>query len=493
MSLTAEQHAVVGSDAPILKVNAVAGSGKTTTLLEFAAHHPKFRILYLAYNKSVAVEMKEKAVARELDNLTVHTIHALAYRNANGRSYELENDLSEWRLLDRYVPGSFRGIDLGMLYAWLLKDIVNFYLNSELVQLDAELLSCYMARVLPGEDARSMLMARGDEMLLLVRNILSDMKNRNAPALHDFYLKMFQFAKVRLPYDVILVDEAQDTSGVMLSIIKRQEHAQRIFVGDSFQQIYAFRHAVNSLDRVDGESLWLSQTFRFGDKLAQQITQHVNQGYELLGETPEFRMKGMDMDTRYGKRAFKGKYPLAVIARSNLSLFDAVLGYLFSKGMRTMYFEGGYPGYSFMNARVASLLYLKEEKRDKINDPLVKKFKSFEDVKRFASDTQNHGLSTMIDLVSRYGGKLFDFDQKIKNRLVDKSEADLIFTTTHKAKGQEYDFVEMVKDDFATRKDLLKQLNSDKEDVSLIRLKEEINVYYVAATRGKKSIALAEF
>ena len=60
MPLTEEQRFVVGSDAPILKVNAVAGSGKTTTLLEFAAHHPRFKILYLAYNKSVAVEMRDK-------------------------------------------------------------------------------------------------------------------------------------------------------------------------------------------------------------------------------------------------------------------------------------------------------------------------------------------------------------------------------------------------------------------------------------------------
>ena len=493
MRLTEEQCSVVESDARILKVNAVAGSGKTTTLLEFAAHHPQFKILYLAYNKAVAVEMREKAKARELGNLTAYTIHALAYRHANGAGYDLENDLSEWRLLEQHVPATFRGTEQGMLYAWLLKDIVNFYLNAELTRLDAELIASYQAVTLPTEEARTLLAARGDEMVVLVRNILSDMKNHKSPAVHDFYLKMFQFTKVHLPYDVILVDEAQDTSGVMLSIIKRQEHAKRIFVGDSYQQIYAFRHAVNSLDRVDGESLWLSQTFRFGDGLAQQISHRVNQGYELLGETPGLRMRGMDMDTRFGKRAYKGKYPLAVIARSNLSLFDAVLGHLFGKGAKTMYFEGGYPGYSFMNARVAGLLYLKEEKRDKINDPLVKKFKSFDDIRRFSNDTQNHGLSTMIDLVTRYGGKLFDFDQKIKSRLVDKAQAELVFTTTHKAKGQEYDIVEMVKNDFATRGDLLKQLNAEKANVSMAKLKEEINVYYVAATRGKKSVMLADF
>jgi superfamily I DNA/RNA helicase len=50
-----------------------------------------------------------------------------------------------------------------------------------------------------------------------------------------------------------------------------------------------------------------------------------------------------------------------------------------------------------------------------------------------------------------------------------------------------------VEDDFVTRSDLAKILNSDKDDVNPVKLKEEINVYYVAATRGKKSIRLAAF
>jgi len=493
MPLTDEQLAVIESDAPILRVEAVAGSGKTWTLVEFAAHHPRSKILYLAYNKAVAVEMREKAKAGGLGNLTVYTIHGLAYRHANGHSYELENDLSELRLEDQYVPSALRGSDLGMPFASLLKDIVNFYLNCELTRLDADLLTAYAAVALPGEEAQDLLGVYGDEMIDLVKNILSDMKNRQSPALHDFYLKMFQFAKIRLPYDVILVDEAQDTSGVMLSIINRQEHARRIFVGDSYQQIYSFRHAVNSLRKVQGESLSLSQTFRFGDALAKEISQRVNQGYTLLEKPPEFRMTGMDMDTRFGNRAFKKKYPLAVIARSNLSLFESVLEHLFGKGVKSMHFEGGYPGYSFMNVRVASLLYLKEGKHDKINDPLVKKFKASEEIRRWAGKTQNQGLSTMIDLVAKHGSKLYDFDRQIKSRLVDKNQAELIFTTTHKAKGQEYDIVEMVKNDFITRGDILKLLKGDKTDVNPLKLGEEINVYYVAATRGKKSVTLADF
>jgi superfamily I DNA/RNA helicase len=490
MSLTDEQRAVIEAEDPILKVNAVAGSGKTTTLLEFAAHRPDARILYLAYNRSVAEEVRVKAQARGLRNLTVNTIHGLAYRHAGGHRYELEPDLSEWRILDHYVPAAERTGERGILYAWLLKDLVNYYLNAAATALDADLLAHYELATVPGERIRTLIKKRGDEILKRVRNILSDMKNRQLPAVHDFYLKMFQFA--RLPYDVILVDEAQDTSGVMLSIVGRQDHAQRLFVGDSFQQIYAFRHAVNSLDRIEGKAYWLSQTFRFGDGLAQHLGQRVNQAYELLGETSALKIRGTGEDTRFGKRALQNRYPLTIIARSNLSLFEAVLERLVG-GAKAMHFEGGYPGYAFLNARVIRLLYLLQGQPNKIKDPFIAKFRSFEDARRFAKDTQNASLSIMIDLVSRYGAKLFDFDRMIKERLVDKERAKLIFTTTHKAKGQEYDIVEMVEDDFATRSDLAKLLNSDQDEVSPAKLKEEINVYYVAATRARKSIRLAPF
>lgn len=492
MRLTDEQRAVIEAEDPILKVNAVAGSGKTVTLLEFAAHRPDSRILYLAYNRSVAEEVRAKAKARSLGNLTVNTIHGLAYRNAGGHSYELEHDLSEWRILDHYVSAGDRATKQGMLYAWLLKDLVNYYLNAAVTGLDAGLLAHYETATVPGERIRTLIKKRDDEIIGLVRNILSDMKNRQLPAVHDFYLKLFQFAKQRLPYDVILVDEAQDISGVMLSIIGWQDHAQRVFVGDSFQQIYAFRHAVNSLDRVEGKAYWLSQTFRFGDGLAQHLGQRVNQAYELLGETSALKIRGTSANTRFGKRAVQNQYPLTVIARSNLSLFEAVLERLVG-GVQAMHFEGGYAGYAFMNARVVGLLYLLQGQPGKIKDPFIAKFRYFEDARRFAKDTQNAGLSIMIDLVSRYGAKLFDFDRMIKERLVEKERAKLIFTTTHKAKGQEYDIVEMVDDDFATRSDLAKLLNSDQDEVSPARLKEEINVYYVAATRARKSIRLAPF
>jgi len=56
MNLTQEQLDIIHSTGDI-KINAIAGSGKTTTIIEYAKARPKnSRILYLAFNKSVKLE-----------------------------------------------------------------------------------------------------------------------------------------------------------------------------------------------------------------------------------------------------------------------------------------------------------------------------------------------------------------------------------------------------------------------------------------------------
>ena len=81
MKLTAEQEAIINSTGDI-KINAVAGSGKTTTIIEYAKARPKqAKILYLAFNKSVKLEALKKFAERGLHNVTVETAHSLAYKN----------------------------------------------------------------------------------------------------------------------------------------------------------------------------------------------------------------------------------------------------------------------------------------------------------------------------------------------------------------------------------------------------------------------------
>ena len=59
-------------------VDAVAGTGKTTLILEIAKESSSQKILQITYNKSLKFEVREKTKNMSIDNLTIHTYHSLA-------------------------------------------------------------------------------------------------------------------------------------------------------------------------------------------------------------------------------------------------------------------------------------------------------------------------------------------------------------------------------------------------------------------------------
>ena len=66
----------------VVKVNAFAGSGKTTTLVEFARHRPGKRLLYLVFN----VAVREHAENIFPENTVVRSVHKMAFAKI-GRRY----------------------------------------------------------------------------------------------------------------------------------------------------------------------------------------------------------------------------------------------------------------------------------------------------------------------------------------------------------------------------------------------------------------------
>jgi F-box protein, helicase, 18 len=87
MQFTSEQEAILATNEDLV-INAVAGSGKTTTLVSYAASRPaNSKILYIAFNKTVKNEAIQKIAAAGITNVRVETAHSLAYdhvmRSAN--------------------------------------------------------------------------------------------------------------------------------------------------------------------------------------------------------------------------------------------------------------------------------------------------------------------------------------------------------------------------------------------------------------------------
>ena len=105
MLLTAEQEEIVNSSLDSFKINAVAGSGKTTTLLEYAKKNSNLRILYLAYNKSLQIALNEKLKDYHLPNLHISTIHSLAYNKTEAYKYKLTPELKT-NILEKLIPNN---------------------------------------------------------------------------------------------------------------------------------------------------------------------------------------------------------------------------------------------------------------------------------------------------------------------------------------------------------------------------------------------------
>lgn len=491
MNLTQEQIEIINAKEDSFKINAVAGSGKTTTLLEYAKKNPHLKILYLAYNKSLQTSIQDKLKEYRLSHMKVSTIHSLAYNKIQAYQYNLCNDLKiqviEFCLCEYEHQVNQRSNYFPIAeYVALIKDLVNFYCNSSLIALDSTLLERYKKQCDLGQKIIDLLNKDEQKALNHLKHILSAMKNKKIDAIHDFYLKMFYLNKSvckSLDYDLILVDEAQDISDVMIGIVEAQD-CRRIYIGDSFQQIYSFRYAINALYKIDLPQYSLSKSFRFSNTYAKVLQNSLNELYSI-NTKKTLKISGMDSETKIGKNAIDTNKPYCVIARTTFGLVQELVFLMHDD--KKIYFEGGYSSYSFMNQTVYSIFYLKEKKFDKITMSEIKEFESIFELEQFSKDTKNQDFLNVIKFINAYGDNIFEINKKIKEKLTTKKEeADIIFTTTHKSKGLEYEQVLMA-NDFVTKKEITNQKNK----MSFTQELEELNIYYVAATRAKKAISLA--
>lgn len=491
MILTKEQENIINAKEASFKINAVAGSGKTTTLLEYAKKNSNLNILYLAYNKSLQISLQEKLHEYNLNNMQISTIHALAYSKIQAYQYNLAHDLKA-QVIERILCDFEEKINQKKgyypipEYIALIKDLVNFYCNSSLIALDSKLLDSYKKQSDLSAKILELINKDSSRVLAHLKHILSAMKNKQIDATHDFYLKMFYLNKkvsTNLGYDLILVDEAQDISDVMIGIVEAQ-NCRRIYVGDSFQQIYSFRYALNALNKIELPSYELTHSFRFSNTYAKTLERNLNTLYKI-NDTKPLNINGTENETKIGEEAIDFDKQFTVISRSTFGLVQEIVHYI--QEDKKIYFEGGYGSYSFMNQTVYSIFYLKQKKNDRITLDEIKDFESIYELEQFAKDTKNQDYLNVIKFINAYGDNIFDINKKIKEKLTTKKEdADILFTTTHKSKGLEYDQVVMT-NDFISKK----EITNPKNNLSHLRINEELNIYYVAATRAKKAIDLS--
>lgn len=487
MKWTAEQEQIWNTKENI-RINAVAGSGKTTTLIEYARTRPQnARILYLAFNKAVKEEAARKFASHGLHNVKVETAHSLAYKQVMFRhGYQLRQQGYRTHEIAQLLGLELSGEKhAAFIAANHINKFITYFCNSAATRVQN---LNYLDVVQDGQ-ARTFVKTFYPYLEQQTRQLLARMDRGDIPVIHDFYLKKFQLSNPVLPYDYILFDEAQDASAAMLDVFLKQP-AVKIMVGDTHQQIYGWRYAVNSLEQAPFRKLHLSNSFRFGQDIADLAKSVLGWKAYLQEDLPETTLNGLGTG--------KQRKTKAIIARSNLGLLlKAIEAVTASKPVKRLYFEGNLASYTYADegASLYDVLHLHNGKTQYIRDELLKEMGSMADLEEYVEKTDDAQLGMMVEIVKQYEGEIPHLLQTIRDCHVgpdEKEKAEVIFSTVHRCKGMEYDVVELAAD-FISEKKLIQLIDEEAAaGLDRARLTEEINLLYVAITRAKTHLLIPE-
>lgn len=487
MNPTPEQSNIINSTGDLC-INAIAGSGKTTTILQYAATRPSnAKILYIAYNKSVKTEALHKCKKLNLSNVRVETAHSLAYKHIirygnytvskNGyKTFDLTKILNLRAAGDAYI---------NFLLANHISKFANYFCNSTSLKIqDLD----YSTTV---TDKKAKTFVKNHYQLIErgTREFLAKMENREIDCTHDFYLKKFQLSAPILNYDYILFDEGQDASPAMLDIFLNQR-TTKIIVGDTHQQIYAWRFAINSLEQVSFPQHNLTASFRFPPAIANLANQILSWKKHYDDKIAPLFIKGLAKPTTNKSKT------KAIIARTNLGLLLKAIEYVVeSKKADKIYFEGNINSYTYAEdgTSLYDVLNLYLGKNHMIKDALIKTMNSIEQLEDYIENTEDVQLAMMVKIVQEYGKEIPNIIKEIKEKHIstdDKENAEVIFSTVHRSKGMEYDAVYLVNDFISEEK--IKKLSKEFLKEHSAKINEEINLLYVAITRTKKHLFIPE-
>lgn len=465
--LTSEQQSALASGAKKIKIQAFAGTGKTTLLKEMAIQYNQAKGLYLAFNRSIAQEASNSFPS----NVTCKTHNALALS-------ELRRHDASWR--------NVRAEKLSPIYPEHIADLLQDQSINSLLIL--RVISTFIYS--PDENiglahfplndaflAQLHSMERYEEHLDAAQKVWQEMIDANSPfpMPHDGYLKLWSINPKQLPFDFIMIDEAQDSNPSFIRAME-QQRARQIYVGDEHQGIYTFRGAVNALASLqNAEENTLTITHRFGQKICALANQIIHSKGISASLKPS--IAATDSTINYGHSPLGAK-PL-FLARTNAGLFRKALK-LTQQG-KNFCLIGGAEKLNFPD--LGDLMKLNNQE----NDGDYRDFKSLQKLHEQAMEHGKVDLAMRAKIAIEYGQKLPDILSAINEKISstqNKTAETPTISTIHQAKGLEFDWVELI-DDFP-------EINATKMPPQALELREmeEANIFYVAITRAKFGLTI---
>ena len=454
-------------------IMAVAGSGKTTTIVE-AIKKALGTAVFLAFNKVIADELKGRGV-------NACTFHSLCF---SAVMRHLKANKVESNKLRKLIDTNMSGND-AILYGSFITKLVSLAKQSGIGCLVNDEEAEWMAIVEHHDMELDAEKATMPEAINFARKLLQ--WSNNSPMI-DFDDMLYIAVKdgLTLPkYDFIFVDEAQDTNAIQRAILRKvmKPASRLIAVGDPAQAIYGFRGAdSSSMDLIAKEfnctKLPLSVSYRCASDIVNYARQWVNHIESAPGA-----VKGeiVHLNDKWDVKSFVPND--LVVCRTTQPLI--ALGYKMLKARVPVRILGREIGQGLINHV--------EKMRAKGIDNLINKLgvwrnrevekaiaKKQED-KVEAIHDKTDAILCLIDGLAETERTVPALLEVIRTLFSDVKNATVL-ATIHKAKGLEADTVYW--------------LNSSKCPAKWARQpwqqEQEINLCYVAATRAKLKLILIE-
>ena len=471
---TSEQEAVISGirDGLPLKVQAYAGTGKTSTIVEGAKDGRSG--VYLTFSRDAMLDAQKRIPA----TMEAKTFNSLAYR--------MENVGRVWG----EVATSIR-VPPAKLAAWLQLDVpveeqagrlaaIKMTLR-RFMQSDARQIKPYHVPMAAVAKFDGTARIRQQELIVggatRLWGMVIDPKFRAIGILHDAYLKLWQLRGAKLPFipEVVFLDEAQDLNEVNIAIVQGWAHqAQLVVVGDDNQAIFAWRGAQNALKKMAiNKQLHLTQSHRFGGAIAEIATQVIKCLRPKLDKVPP--LAGSESICSKVMVDGRPEGPHTILCRTNMGLMDETLNVI-SQGRSVCVVGKLDEGIRLLE----SAWYLSKGEIDRITHPDIQMAGDWEGLEAAAKDDAE--LALAVRRVLEYGNRIPRVIRELKLGVsADERDAEIIVSTAHKAKGREWDTVRLAPD-FKEPFTFCKMAKKWKV------LEEERNLLYVAATRARSTL-----
>lgn len=456
-------------------IEAVAGSGKSTTIVEGMNRLPEGATsLFLAFNKAIADELKERGV-------NARTFHSLTYspvtRHKNARSVET----NKLRLLCKQ---NMSGND-EMMYGAFAQKMVGLAKQAGIGCLVSDVESEWVGLADHHDIEIENEQADFNRGIELSRDLL---RWSNESNMIDFDDMLYLAVKdgLSLPrFDFVFVDEAQDTNAIQRALLRKivKPTSRIIAVGDPAQAIYGFRGAdSNSLDLLAKEfhceHLPLAVSYRCPTSVVTYARQWVSH-IEAAEGAPAGEV--LDLGVAWDHKTFKAED--LVVCRTTRPLI--ALGYKLLKNRVPVRIMGREIGQglkaliSKMNAKGIDALVLKLQAwADRETEKAIARQQD-DKVQSIADKAE--AILCIIDGLTETNRTIPALNDVIDTLFADKANA-VVLATIHKAKGLEANKVFW----------LNRSACPSKWAKQAWQVQQEENLCYVAVTRAKQTLVIIE-